>query len=911
MLRRLFVLVSTLMLAFVLPVSAQTAKEKNLPSGIKEIVSVEGINEYRLANGLQVLLAPDASKPTTTVNLTYRVGSRHENYGETGMAHLLEHLIFKGSPRHRDVWAEFTKRGLRANGSTWLDRTNYFASFSADDANLRWYLGWQADAMVNSFISKRDLDTEMTVVRNEMERGENSAGRILLEKGLAAMYQWHNYGKSTIGARSDVENVDIERLQAFYRRYYQPDNATLIVAGRFEPAQVLRWVAESFGKLPKPERKLPALYSLDPAQDGERSVTLRRVGGAPMVYAMYHVPPGAHPDYAAVEMLDLLLTDTPSGRLHRALVDAKLAAGVFGFTQALADPGFAVYGAQLGAGQEVKQAQEALLATVESFAQTPVTQEELQRARTKWLKDWDMTFSDPERVGVALSEAIAAGDWRLFFLARDRIRMVDVADVQRVAKERLLRSNRTLATYIPTEDPQRAPAPARVDVSALLQGYVGDPAAVEVEAFDATPGNIERRTERFTLDSGLQAAVLPKGTRGAMVRAELRLRFGTEQSLQNLSTVGQLTAALLDKGTARLSRQQVQDRLDELRAEVSIAGSATGVAVSITTKRQYLPQVIELVSELLQRPSFPADGLEEIRQQALAALESERKDPEAQVDLLLDQRFSPYPQHDVRHVPSFDERRRALERVTQDDIRAFHRRFYAASHGQFSAVGDLDARAVRAALESGFGSWRAKEPYARVTRPFVEVAPERVVVRTPDRQNAYLRIGLAMPVKEMHPDYPALTMANYLLGQGGNSRLWARVREAEGLSYSVYSMVEWNVWEPYSVWSASAIFAPQNLKRVETAMREEIDRALERGFTQQELEQGRQGLLNFRRLSRAQDRNLAAALVENLYLGRDFLVSQRVDEALAQLTVADVNAALRKYLQPERFVIGAGGDFKE
>ena len=295
-------------LSLLAPALAQT-----LPAGITAVRSVEGIDEYKLANGLQILLVPDDSKPTTTVNLTYRVGARHENTGETGMAHLLEHMLFKGTPTHPKVWAEFTARGLAANGTTSLDRTNYTASFSANDDNLKWYLGWLADSMVNSFIAREDLDTEMTVVRNEMERGENSPSRMLIQRTMAAMYDWHPYGRSTIGARSDVENVDIPRLQAFYKLYYQPDNATLIVSGKFRSEQVLQWVADSFGKLPRPERKLPAMYTIDPAQDGERQVTLRRSGGAPFIVAAYHVPAGSHVDFAAVEMLSLILGDTPSG----------------------------------------------------------------------------------------------------------------------------------------------------------------------------------------------------------------------------------------------------------------------------------------------------------------------------------------------------------------------------------------------------------------------------------------------------------------------------------------------------------------------------------------------------------------------------------------------------------------------
>ncbi|WKB52730.1 M16 family metallopeptidase [Eleftheria terrae] len=902
-----------LILAFCLPIlpTLSVAAPTRLPAGVSHVVSVEGIEEYRLANGLQVLLVPDASKPTTTVNMTYRVGSHQENYGETGMAHLLEHLLFKGTPTHPNVWAEFTKRGLRANGSTWLDRTNYFASFSSDDANLKWYLGWQADAMINSNIAKRDLDTEMTVVRNEMEMGENSPGRILFEKGLAAMYQWHNYGKSTIGARSDVENVDIERLQKFYRTYYQPDNATLIVAGRFDASQTLGWIAQSFGKIAKPKRELPRLYTLDPVQDGERNVTLRRVGGVPMAYAMYHVPPGGHPDFAAMNVLDVIMADSPSGRLHKQLVDTQLAAAVFAFSQELSDPGFSVYGVQLAPGQDIEKAQQQMLKTLESVSTQPITEEELRRARTKWEKDWQLAFSDPERVGVALSEAIAAGDWRLFFLTRDRVRALKLEQVQQVAAAYLVPSNRTLATYMPTDKPQRAPAPQRVDLAAMLKDYRGDPAATTAEAFDATPANIEARTRRFTLKSGLQAALLPKGTRGAAVTAQLNLRLGSEQSLKGQAIVAQMVAAMLDKGTATLSRQQVQDRLDELQAEVTVHGSATGATVLMRTRKEHLPAVLALVGDMLRTPSFPADAFEEVRRQSLSELESERKDPDAIVNQELDRRFNPYPADDVRHVLTFDEQASAMQQLTPEQLRAFHRRFYGGGQAQFAAVGDMDVAQVRQALDAAFGSWVAAEPHQRVPRPFIAVQPQRLSFVTPDRQNAYLRLSLALPVQELQPDHAALTLANYLLGQGGNSRLWLRVRETEGLSYDVRANVAFNPWEPNSLWTATAIFAPQNRAKVENAVREEISRALKDGFTAAELEQGRQGLLSFRRLSRAQDRNLAASLAENLYLGRDFKVSQQLDEALGRVSLAEVNAALRKYIKPESLVIGVAGDFKD
>src|SRR6058998_235592 len=264
---------------------------------VEKITSVEGITEYRLqSNGLRILLFPDLSKPTITVNVIYLVGSRQENYGETGMAHLLEHLLFKGSRNHPNVPKELQDHGSRPNGTTWFDRTNYFETFQASDVNLEWALDLEADRMVNSFVAKTDLDSEMTVVRNEFERGENSPMDVLEERVMSTAFLWHNYGKSTIGARSDVENVPIERLQAFYRKYYQPDNAILMVAGKFDPAKTLGLIETKFGKIPRPKRSLEAgnllfaTYTVEPTQDGERSVSVRRVGDTQILMMGYHIP---------------------------------------------------------------------------------------------------------------------------------------------------------------------------------------------------------------------------------------------------------------------------------------------------------------------------------------------------------------------------------------------------------------------------------------------------------------------------------------------------------------------------------------------------------------------------------------------------------------------------------------------
>jgi len=351
----------------ILLVACVCSAQSSLPSGIERVGTVEGITEYKITrNGLRVLLFPDASSNKVTVNMTYVVGSRHENYGETGMAHLLEHLVFKGTPRHLNIPKELSDHGCLPNGSTSFDRTNYFETCTATDENLRWAIDLETDRMVNSFIARKDLDSEMTVVRNEFESGENNPTQVLYQRTLAAMFEWHNYGKTTIGARSDIEGVNIERLQAFYRRFYQPDNAVLTIAGKFDEVKALALVAELGGAIPKPERVLPPTYTEEPTQDGERAVTVRRVGGNQILIAGYHIPAGSHPDMGPVDLLGTILGERTNGRLYKRLVETKKATTSFSQAMEMAEPGAMLNAAILGKTDNLEEARKILLDTVDA-----------------------------------------------------------------------------------------------------------------------------------------------------------------------------------------------------------------------------------------------------------------------------------------------------------------------------------------------------------------------------------------------------------------------------------------------------------------------------------------------------------------------------------------------------------------
>ncbi|MDE3128156.1 MAG: insulinase family protein, partial [Gemmatimonadota bacterium] len=558
---------AAVILASVPPLAAQ---QPSLP-GIVRDASVEGITAYHLpSNGLTVLFYPDQTKPQTLVNVTYLVGSREEGPGELGMAHLLEHLMVKGTPDHPDIAKELESRGVQYNASTSFDRTNYFELFSAADSMLDWALKMEADRMVHSRIAKSDLDAEMTVVRNEFESGENNPTLVTIKRVLGSAYLFHPYGRLPIGDRSDIEHVPIERLQAFYRRYYQPDNAVLMIAGKFDTTRALLMVRKYFGAVARPTRVLEPVYTVEPTQDGEREVWVRRVGAEQDIAAFYHTPAGSSPDDAAIDVLEHVLTDAPSGRLYRALVETRKAASVGVLPLELHDPGGMMFIATLKKEDTLAVARAAMLDALRQISTTePPTAAEVDRAKGAIASHYALALANTAGIGLALSDWMGVGDWRLFFLHRDEVKKVTPADVQRVAAAYLKPSNRTLGFFVPTDHPDRAEIPPAPDVARLVAGYRGEAVTEAGEAFDPSPANILAHTAQFTTRAGLSVALVAKKTRNASVNAVITLRFGSERTLQHRGDAVQVAGSMLMRGTTLHTRQQLTDLLNTLKSRMT------------------------------------------------------------------------------------------------------------------------------------------------------------------------------------------------------------------------------------------------------------------------------------------------------------------------------------------------------
>jgi zinc protease len=869
-----------------------------------------GITEFRLSNGLDVLLWPDPSQSTVTVNITYLVGSRVEGYGETGMAHLLEHMTFKGTPRHPDFWKLVADRGGSINGSTWTDRTNYFETLPATAANLDWMLDLEADRMVNCPIAADDLAHEFSVVRNELESHENDPVGVLDSRLMSAAYTWHNYGKDTIGSRSDVERVPADRLRAFYQRWYQPDDAVLVVAGRFDQQAALGTIVRTFGAIARPARTLDATYTVEPVQDGERAVTLRRTAKEHVVGVLYHTVAGSSPDYAAADAALDVLTREPSGLLYKSLVQTHLASRVWGYGYQFKEPSVAIVMAVVPEGKNVAAVEKAMLDTIESLGAKPIDPRAVDRWRAAATKDLDLRFADLTGSALALSEYAALGDWRTVFAWRDAIAHTSAADVGRVARAYFKRSNRTLGELVPTDAPDRAPEAEAPDVAALA-AQAPAPESIAGEPFDATIDAIEGRVVRKTVAGGITAALLPKKSRGGRVIVELRLHYGDAASLAGKRAIGSFVPGMLARGTTKHDLQALRDLADQLEASIEISGGADGLTVHLETFRDRLPAAIDLIAEELTHPSFPPSELEVLRAERLTTIAEEAVDPARQSWIELHRRLAPWPKDDPRYTPTSDERAAQARAVTIDQVRGFWRDFVGAAHGEIAVVGDFDADALTAQLDAAFKTWRAKKPYARLEDKRFDTAGQSAVIDTPDKEMASLRVAAQVSLRDDDPDYAAWLMLGRVVGDGTNSRVWARLRQREGLSYGVGAWTEAGAKDAVGSIGGWAIVAPQNLAKARASLLDELAQLLTAPVTADELARARDSWRAAFDRDLADDAFLARELADELFLGRTLDWHQQLDARVGALGPADLAAVAAKYVHPDALIVVEARDAKK
>jgi zinc protease len=877
----------------------------------KFVTSVEGIKEYNLPNGLKILLIPDAAQSNVVVNIVYNVGSRHEGYGETGMAHLLEHMLFKRSSKFSEIKKAIADKGALANGTTWYDRTNYYEILPATDDNLSWALEMEADRMVTSANLQSDLDTEFSVVRNEFEIGENYPSGVLMERIISSAFLWHNYGNSTIGSKEDIERVKATSLKNFYTKYYQPDNATLIVGGKFDEKKTLDMIAKYFAIIPKSKQVIEQTYTVEPAQDGERFVELKRNGDLQYVAMAYHTPSFSDKEYAANSALISILTNNPSGALYKALIDTKLATSVYGFSFTLKDPGFSYFQSEIPKDKDLKAAQEAFLQTMNEVPKMTFTDDDLKRAKNELLKQFENTYNKTMDLSIALTENIGAGDWRLLFINRDNVEKLTLADIQNVAKKYYLQSNRTWGRFIPENNSERVKVSETADITILTKEYKGKALEENKATFESSVANILKTTEIGQLASGGKYLLLEKPSKGDKIEGRFLLRMGDERSLEGKNLIANLTAKMLKLGTKTRSKKDINDQLDQFKTSINFQGNIDGLYVGISTDKTNLNNALILLKDILRNPIFDASEFEKMKLETKSGLEANKSEPQAIVSEAVEKQTALYPKSHPYYSQTSDEKIAELNKITLEDLKKYYNDFYNGSNSKIVFVGGIEKKSIKTFMAETLDNWNSKIVYTRIPTQYFEVKAHNNTIQVNDKTNAVVFGKINLNIGESDADFPAVNIANEMLGGGAfiSSRIPKRLREVEGMSYGAGSFVSGNGIDKTGDWGVYAFFNPSFKDKLDHALKEEIQKAFDKGFTKEEFDASIKSWLQQRQTMLGTDEFLARQLRDYLDQNKTFKTYSDYDEKVKALDVAKVNAAMKKYFDLQKFILIYAGDF--
>ncbi len=884
------------------------------PSKANFVTQVEGIKEYTLSNGLQVLLIPDATQNNLIVNIVYKVGSKHEGYGEKGMAHLLEHMLFKSTKNLGDIKKMLSDKGGSANGTTWYDRTNYYEVFPSTEENLSWALEMEADRMINATILQEDLDKEFSVVRNEFEIGENNPSRVLMERTINTAFLWHNYGLSTIGSKEDIERVKTPQLRRFYEKYYQPDNAVLVIAGKFDEQKALDYVERYFSVIPRPTRVLDEILTVEPAQDGEKYVEVKRNGDSKHIQVLYHTASFADKDFAALSALERILNNDPSGYLYESLVETHTVTSLYAFTPTVRDASFMLFNFNIANDKDQTKALENIKIELAKISSNQYTQAELDRAKTKLLKDLEAIQNNTISTAVNLTEIIGSGDYRLSFLYRDNIENLTLEDIQRVANKYFKNNNRTIGLFIPTKDETRVKATefTNEDINSLVKNYKGKQTTENLREFAPTIANLEKNYTSGTLSNGLKYGVIDKDLKGEKVTISVNIPVGNQSDLKNKQYIGGITASLLTAGTTSLNKQQIKDQLDALKSNINIRFSNQNISITVTSYRNTIAETMNILNDILKNPAFPESELTKLKLEYTTSFESRLNDPQTVAFNKIRQLTSNEEKGSIFYVPSIQEDIEGVKAVTINQMKEFHKTFFGANNGTATVLGINNQKEAKDLLEKVLGNWNNKAKFERAYPKFYATKQSKEIIQTPDKENAAAVGKLNFEMSNTSSDFAALTFADEVMGGGFmTARIPQRLREKEGISYGAGTSlsISNDPKNNNASWMIYAFLNPTKRDNVENAINDEFLKLVTNGITEEELKATKTSWKSTRQTDLGSDNYLM--FLSSLYLiyNKPFSDFDKLNAEIDKLTVKQVNDAIKKYLQPSKFTTVYVGDF--
>jgi zinc protease len=860
--------------------------------GITFVKEFRGVAEYRLnSNGLKIILAENHASPIVTVMPLYRVGSRNETVGHTGATHILEHMMFKGVKNGRtgEIYSfddVVRPVGGTFNATTWLDRTNYFEVVPRQ--HLEACIALEADRMRNLIISGDELKSEMTVVRNELERGQNQPSRILMEEAYSVAFREHPYHWPTIGWTSDVENISAEKLRWFYNTFYWPDNTSVVLIGDFDSAHALTLCASYYGVHPRAPEPIPVMHTTEPRQEGPRQFTINRAGDAAHVVVAYRAPAASHQDTHALDAAATVLGgSSKTSRLYQTLVEQGLCANVQAYHMAHRDHGMFMVMATCAAFQSPERVAKAIVTQVEILVRRPPSEDELRRAKSASTKSAVLAGADPMQTASAIAEAEAVSDWMYHAEYADRFNAVAADDVRRVATDYLIEDNRTTGYFIPTsEDSGEAEVPSGTAIGADKTEFAA-------------------KTQKFVLDNGLTVLLMPAPGNG-IVAISGKLSAGSGHSAHAKSLVGGMTASMLTSGgSINCSAQKVAETMEEMGAGVGFRMDNFATRFTTQVVKSDMNAMLAMIADLLRNPAFPQKELDVLKMRTQMQLLQAGSDTESVASGTLARAL--YGEESIYFDKPFADVAAELPSLTVDDLRVFHKAFISPKGAVITLVGDFDADKALVTVKAAFGDWSGPEVKpVEVAEAKMPTERRRIDVDIPGKANASIVIGHPSIYKKGQPDSFAAHIANTILGGGMSARLADAVRVKAGLTYGIYSSFNDGTkgGAPFSIdLSVNPINVDKALKLIDEVMVE----FLKNGVTEKEAASESKAAGGTFMVQLRQYSSIASTLTEYESSGQGVEAMDSFAARMQSLTKADIDAAVRKYIRPESFVTVVAG----
>ena len=917
-----FLILATLALGSTLHAAEATAAAPVKAEGFTFVKTVGAISEYTLdANGLSVLLMPEHSSPTLTFMVTYRVGSKNEVTGTTGATHLLEHLMFKGTPKFlrskgTGVDQILEKTGAVYNATTWLDRTNYYQNLGSE--HLATVVEMEADRMRNLLLLDSDRMPEMTVVRNEFERGENSPFQTLIKEIFQAGFVAHPYHHSTIGWRSDIEKVSIEKLREFYDTFYWPDNATVSVLGDFQTPEALALIKKFYGVHPKAPKPIPTVYTEEPDQTGARRVTVKRGGQLGVVAVGHKMPAATHPDYPAYAVLSAILADGKNSRLYKAITDKNLSTGVQNFSGFNHDTTMHILFAPLAPGAKHEEVEQIVVDEIERLKKDGVTPAEVQAAVAKSLADSAFQRDGSFAIAGNLNESIAAGDWSLFYTLDDAAKKVTPADVQRVANKFMNVDQSTTGWFVPTSTGGAAGPKKPAAKPALADGpyyyrtpgendfapttSLGRDANVDASAPAVTGAKIAPNAVRTKI-AGMDVIAYPTGVKD-VVTIKASLPAGDAFAGEGNPAIPTLTGMLLDQGTTQQDKFAIAEKLESVGATISFSVDTQMAEISAKCLKKDVALVIALIAEQLRTPALSAEEFDKAKKQYAGSLKRRLEDTNFRAADAFTRAV--YPLGHPNRQPAPEELLAAIESAKLVEAVAFHKKYYGPEHLTLVVVGDLDIPQIQRELGTAFAGWTGGAAVNRSAKATATDAAKEQTVFIADKTSVSVVIGQSSGLRYSDPDYQAVRVATAILGSGFTGRLMANVRDKEGLTYGIGSSLSHDTFGDGD-WKITATFAPGLVEKGLASTKRQLTSWYETGATADEVERRKTNLVGSFKVGLATTDGLAGAMLNAVHRGYDLNWLDEYPGKINALTTAQVNSAIKKYLKPEDMVLIKAG----